>query len=172
MPEQNIFESSDVWNVAQGYTQLKILKPLVEMDKLVRIAIYGTEHIEESLQLPPNLKILNRIEAINRLIDILKEVIENTYFALGKNNKPILDELEKRLREVESFIDGISTINSDMRDGSNKVVLNEDHFNLCLKKLRAIKRELPDPLNKNGLIFPTSEEIDLDKFKNDLIFGG
>jgi len=49
-------KGTDAWNVAQGYTHLKILKPLVEMDKLVKIAIYGYEHIEESLQTPERYK--------------------------------------------------------------------------------------------------------------------
>lgn len=34
---------SDTWNIAQGYTSLKLLKPLVEMDKYVKIALYGCE---------------------------------------------------------------------------------------------------------------------------------
>jgi len=38
--------------------------------------------------------------------------------------------------------------------------------------LRDILEELATPLNASGLIFPTSDETDLDKIKDELIFGG
>ena len=72
---KSIENSSEAWNVAQGYTHLKILKPLVETDKLVKIAIYGTENIEDSFNIHPQIKVNMRIEAINRLVDLLKEII-------------------------------------------------------------------------------------------------
>ena len=172
MGENEGLETSEIWNVAQGYTQLKILKPLVEMDKLIMISIYGTEHIENSLQIPQEMKTLNRIEAINRLIDILREVIENTYFALGKEIKPILEELERRVMKVNEVINAISRTTLDQRTGKKEIVVNEKHFTVCLEELRNIKKLIADPLNKNGLIFPSSEEIDLDKIKNNLIHSG
>jgi len=77
--KQAIEKGSDAWNVAQGYTTLKILKPLVEMDKLVKVARYGCENIEETPQINsiPGLKAQMRVDAINRMVDILREVFEN-----------------------------------------------------------------------------------------------
>ena len=72
----SIEKGSDAWNVAQGYTHMKILKPLIETDKLVKIALYGVENIEESLRTPEDLKIQMRIEAMHRLTDVLREIIE------------------------------------------------------------------------------------------------
>lgn len=171
--QTNIEKGSDAWNVAQGYTHLKILKPLVEMDKLVKIAIYGTENIEESMNLSEEMKAQIRIEAMNRLIDTMREIIENSDFAMNeKKTQGELKKLSERIEQIESVINGISKITKDQRTDLSKIQIDEDHFWLCLQELRSIKKEIPKPLNQNSLIFPTSDEIDLDKLKDQFIHGG
>ena len=162
-------KGSDAWNVAQGYTHLKILKPLVEMDKLVKIAIYGTEHIEDTLMINEETKTQIRIEAMNRLIDILREIIENSDFAMTQKGTI---KLALRIENVEKVINGISRKTTDQRTQETKTTLNEDHFWICLEELRSVKRNIPTPLNENSLIFPRSDEIDLDKLKEQFIEGG
>lgn len=172
-PNISIEKGSDAWNVAQGYTHLKILKPLVELDKLVKISIYGTENIEDSLNTHEDIKTQMRIEAINRLIDTLRELIENSNFAMNQQDtKNELLKLKIRIDSVEKVIDAISRMTKDHRTQETKIIINEEHFWLCLEELRAIKKEIPDPLNKNSLIFPASDEIDMEKMKEQLIYGG
>lgn len=164
---------SETWNVAQGYTALKILKPLVEMDKLVKIAIYGTENIEDSFQFPPEFKVQARVEALKRLVDVLKEAVENSEFAMSKQGTPeSLKELADRVQKVDDVLDAITSVSSDQRSGMSQVVINEEHFHTCLDELRSIKKEIPKPLNKNSLIFPTSDETDLDAIKKQMIEAG
>jgi len=165
-------KKSDAWNVAQGYTQLKILKPLVELDKLVRIAKYGTDDIENSLMTPIEIKTQSRIEAIFRIVDVLKEIIENAEFAMTTKSKETLGDLYNKLGEIDKVIDLVYRESYDQRVGSTQIKINESHFALCLKHLRNIKRDITKPLNESSLIFPTSDEIDLDKIKNELIMGG
>lgn len=159
-------QASESWNVAQGYTNLKILKPLVEMDKLVKIALYGSEYIEDfaQLQQSPELLVQLRTQAINRLIDILREIDENSDFAMEKQGtKEKLKELNARVLEVEKYMDAITFEESDARTGAKITKINEEHFRTCLNELREIKKEIPHPLNKNNLIFRGSDEVDLDK---------
>ena len=112
----SIEKGTDAWNVAQGYTHLKILKPLVEMDKLVKIAIYGSENIEDSFNISQDIKIQMRIEAMHRLIDVLREVIENCLFAMSyQGTKETIEELYNRIKEVEKVISGISRQTNDAR---------------------------------------------------------
>lgn len=171
--QTSIEKGSDAWNVAQGYTHLKILKPLIEMDKLVKIAIYGTENIEDSFNVDDNTKIKLRIESIYRLVDSLRELIENSDFAMSvKGTKEDIEKLSERVKNVEGVLSGISRMVYDQRNGERKTAINEDHFWLCLEELRSVKKNIPDPLNKNSLIFPASDEIDLDKLKDQLIYGG
>lgn len=173
MDTPNIIEKgTDAWNVAQGFTHLKILKPLVEMDKLIKISIYGTEHIEESLQIPDQIKTQLRIEAIRRLIDVIFETIENTDFIMTGKTKEDLQKLLLKTKDVHDVINGIQSVKVDQRNNQRIITINEDHFYTCLSELRSIKKDLLDPLNKKSLIFPSSDEIDLEKFKDELIFGG
>lgn len=174
MPVKEIESKSDSWNVADGFTKLKILKPLVEMDKLVKISIYGAENVDDTFNLIqyPEMKTMLRIEALNRLIDVLRETIENSRFGCKKDEKVIIDKLEKRVFDVRDVLPAISSEKIDMRTNSRTIIINEEHFLTCLEELRAIKKQIPEPLNKSGLIFPSSEEIDLDKLKQDIIEGG
>ena len=173
-PAREIESKSDSWNVADGFTKLKILKPLVEMDKLVKIAIYGAETIEETGNLLqyPELRTMIRIEALNRFIDVLRETIENSRFACKKNEQIILDALEQRVFSVRDVLPAISSETIDMRTNARVIAINEEHFGICLEELRDIKKTIPEPLNKSSLIFPSSDEIDLDKIKAQIEQGG
>lgn len=164
--------SSETWNIAQGYTFMKILKPLIEIDKLINIARYGTDNVDESFNIHKDVKIAQRIEAIHRLLDELKKIIDNSQFTMNKTIKEEIEPLEKRLDDIEIVISAISTNKIDHRTGENIIEINENHFTLCMNELRDIKIKLMDALNKASLIFPASDEIDLDKFKNRFIFGG
>lgn len=155
---------SESWNVAQGYTNLKILKPLVEMDKYVRIALRGSEEIEFALMLSPEQKVQARIEGIKALVECLRECFENSDFAMEKQGtKDTMKELSERVEIVAQFLDGISYFESDARTGQVVTKIDESHFANCLNELRKIKQEIPQPLNKNNLIFRGSDEVDLDK---------
>ena len=69
-------------------------------------------------------------------------------------------------------MDGIATIKINQSTNKNSITINIKHFNECLKALRKIKTEIAEPFNDSGLIFPNSDEIDLDAIKNELIHGG
>jgi hypothetical protein len=171
--EQFDTHSSETWNVAQGYTALKILKPLAEMDKLVKIAIYGAENIEESLFLDSQTKVVARIEAMSRLIDSLRETIENSDFSMFKGKtKEDLQELADAVEVVAQYKDSLKKETSDTRTGVQTIEIQEKLFSECLKELRRIKQAIPKPLNENGLIFPNSDEVDLDMIKKQIIESG
>jgi hypothetical protein len=174
--EKDIIEhTSDAWNVAQGYTALKILKPLVEMDKLVKIAVYGCENPEQTIEInqQPDIKTMCRIDAISRLIDCLKELFENSEFAMKRKLTPErLTKLQDRVTAVENVMNGITRETIDMRTNEKQIQINEEHFRICLNELREIKKEIPKPLNENSLIFPTSEEVDFDAIKKNIIEAG
>lgn len=175
MVGETIERGTDAWNIAQGYTALKILKPLVEMDKLVKIAIYGYENIEDALMFAnnPQLKVQMRIESLQRIIDVLRELFENSEFAMKKSmTLSTLTELKTRTEKVEEVMGAITKENTDMRTGQSNTEINEQHFSTCLNELRSIKQAIPKPLNENALIFPSSDEVDLEKMKSQIIEGG
>lgn len=170
--DQTITKGTEAWNIAQGYTYLKVLKLLVELDKLVNIALYGVENIEDTFQVPQDMKTHFRLIAINRLLEELKKVIENTKFVLSKPNKELILEYRIRLTKVEFNLEFVKQTQTDMRTKEEKTIILEKQFRECLDELRNIKEEINQPLNDASLIFPSSDEIDLDKLQNKLIFGG
>ena len=174
-PTRELASDARGWNIAEGYTSLKILKPLVEMDKLVRIAIYGCENIEDSIMINQNppYKTMMRIEALQRLVDTIQEVFENAEFGVRKGLSPeTLATLQKRTNAVAEVLPAISKQTFDARNNSNNTLINEEHFNRCLNELRAIKKEIPKPLNENSMIFPSSDETNLEQIKEQIIEGG
>ncbi|HME87153.1 MAG TPA: hypothetical protein VKE88_01970 [Candidatus Nanoarchaeia archaeon] len=163
---------SETWNVAGGYTQLKILKQLAEMDTYVRIAIYGYENIQEKFYYTPQQIVENRRESMRRLIDVIREIIENANFACKKEDRDKLDKMEQSVNYVDKYSDAIFIVKNDQVRRTQVIEINENHFWVCLNILRKVKKAIPRPLNNNGLIFPQTSEIDLSKIKDQLIHGG
>ena len=89
----------------------------------------------------------------------------------GADEKTIAGMIE-RIDQVETVADGIASkfINDITKEDELKI--NENHFRICFDILRAIKDELNFPINRAGLIFRQSDEMDLDKMMNDIIEGG
>ena len=173
MPKTEEYQSeSDAWNVAKGYVNHKILLPLVECDKLIRIAMFGSEFIEQSIMIEPSVKTYFRLESIKRLINELKILVENTNAFLRKNGLETMEELTQCIEAVEEVLPGIEKETTDAVNHNITIQINEQHFNLVLGYLRDIKEEIVKPLNQSNLIFPSSDEFDLDKLKEQLIFGG
>ena len=163
---------SDAWNMADGWIKLKVLMHFVVCDKLILIAQFGAESIEESIYLDEPLKVRARIEGLTRLITQTRLIFAGSKFALKKAGKEEIESFKKRIDEVEKLLSGIQKRTGDIRTNAEGIEINEEHFNLSLKELRDILEELATPLNASGLIFPTSDETDLDKIKDELIFGG
>jgi uncharacterized protein YerC len=109
-------------------------------------------------------KVQARIEGIKALIECLRETFENCDFAMEKEKtKDRINELSARVEIVAQFIEGVSYNEFDARTGVNVTKIDEEHFQNCLNELREIKKEIPQPLNKNNLIFRGTDEVDLDK---------
>jgi len=163
---------SEPFNIALGFVTAKILNPLIEVDMLLKVARYGVINIENTFAVDEQTKTKMRIDAIKRLVDILRDIIDNSYFACKKEDKEVLDDLEERILKVAKVIQGVYSTKVDSTRNIKHIEINEEHFNLCLEHLRQIKRELSEPLNRNSLIFRSSDEVDLATFEKELVEGG
>ena len=171
-PESIESELSDTWNIAKSYTnlknlhnlystehliKLKILSLLVECDRYIKVALYGAENIEESLDIDPGSKIECRLQGLDRLKENLKLLIENNRLMLKKEDK--FKDFSKRFKEIERVWNGLTREEENNIQKMRIIVINEKHFKLCLDKLRDIKREIIKLLNIRGLKFFPSKEI-------------
>ncbi len=173
---------SNVWNESKTYVTAKIMYRLIECDSLIMTAIYGSEDLNDSYNLPKTLKDTARVEAVKRILDTLKMIIDNSYFILRAKDKiekseelSEIEKIEKRIEEVEEVLEGTHSIIDDPQRQIYRIEItkdNEAHLILCINTLRKIIRDLMKPLNDADLIFSSSDEIDLDEIKKQLIEGG
>lgn len=159
------------WNIADGFTKIKILKLLIEVDLYENIATYGKQNYDDEVpiyQIPER-----RVEGMDRLIFILRQLIGNCRFSIDKGeDEKLVSSFLKRLDNVEQVIDGIANVYTNDITKTDEVVINEEHFKKCFNICRSIKDELNFPINRAGLIFRHSDEMDLDKIMNEIVEGG
>jgi len=163
---------SDAWNMADGWVKLKVLMHFVVADKLVLVAKFGAENIEDSMYLDDESKAITRIEGLNRLVTEVELIFAGSYFALKKVDKEQVNKLRERIKIAKKVMDGVRESSFDARTNRRTISINEEHFDKVIDELMKILEELATPLNNNGMIFPVSDEVDLEKMKNELIHGG
>ena len=160
----------ELWNTAKIYSISHIAEPLIRCRKLVTICLFGVEEIGQESSVNPSMLNQNRIIAIERLLQELKLLcITNIGFMKKKSRKDLL-LLTDRLEKVEQVISGVSHITTDQRTGQSQDSINKDHFNTCIRELQKIYAETINALA--DLIFPSGDELDLDKVKQSIIEEG
>jgi len=170
--KQFIDSESEVWNIAKGFTNFSVLALLVEINNLIKTARFGCERISEKVFLSNYQIIENRVDSLLRIEDNLRQIYENTYFVMKKVDKEKMDVIITKLDKIKEVLGGLTTFQTDPQTRANVEVINEEHFNLCLKELRELKRDIHTPLNNAQLIFPTTDELDFAKLEEELIHGG
>ena len=145
---------------------------MIELDLHETIAMFGKKDMEDQITSNEDIP-YRRVEAFERMLFTLRQLIGNCRFSIekGADEKTIAGMIE-RIDQVEAVSDGIASkfINDITKEDELKI--NEEHFRRCFDVLRAIKDELNFPINRAGLIFRQSDEMDLDKIMNDIIEGG
>lgn len=163
---------SEAWNVADGYTKLKILKQLILLDRYENIALYGADDIDEEGMFDQNSLNGRRVNSLMRYISTLRQLLGNVQFAIRKDDHEKIKGFLQDLEIVEDNVGGISYQETNAITHEINLVINEEHMKNCIKVLQLIKDEINVPINKAGLIFKGSDEIDLDKIMKEIIDGG
>lgn len=165
---------SETWNVADGYTKLKILKILIQLDRYDIIAQFGTEEIDQDLFMNLDENSINkrRVEALLRFTSSLKLLIGNVKFALGKDKSDLINSFKERIDNVNEVIENVAETYKNQVSKTFTLKINEKLFKKCLTVLQNVKDDLNFPINDAGLIFRQSEEFDLDKIQREIEQGG
>jgi len=160
--ESTVGLGSDAWNNADGFSKIKILRLIIQLDIDEEIARFGRKDDQEQIdyeEIP-----YRRVEAFERFIFHLKQLIGNCKFSISKGyDEIIISQIENRIEEVEKVEDRISTHFYNNITKENSLVINEAHFRKCFSILQSIKDELNFPLNRASLIFRQSDTLDLDE---------
>lgn len=163
------FSESKNWNVAEGYSQAKILKWLVLADDYEVVATFGTNEMMDEYQVSERLKSDARVKALRRLIKTLKMIINNSYFAVKKKDKPDLEKFMKDLVDIEKIMPVAYENIINQKTKTREVLIDEDRFQSILDMVIKIKEGINEPLNKADLIYSSTEEIDPDELKRRLM---
>ena len=155
------------WNVAQKFTEGKIMRWLTLADEYEFLAEFGQIDIEEEIATPPDLLLLLRIKALYRLAKVLDLVCENSIFAIqNTKDKKQMDDYWKEILKAKTLIGAIQ--NQVQNRDKTRITINEEVFSKFLDLLTTIKKEMLEPMNRNDLIFIHKEQFDPKEYKQSL----
>jgi hypothetical protein len=160
--ENVISLGSQAWNIADGFTKIKILRLLIQIDIDEEIAMFGKK--DENEVVPQEEIPYRRIEYFDKFIFHLRQVMGNCKFAIEKgNDEEVFSKLMQRVENVENVREGIYDEKYNSLTKETTIIINERHFRKCFNVLREIKDELNFPINRGGLIFRQGETLDIDE---------
>lgn len=152
------------WNVADGYVKFKVLLPMMECDRYKNIAQFGTDNVLDAPQIDPNYKSIMRLEALERFLQTIRKLVTNTKSLIkGKGSKEKYVEIKKELEDAAEVIPLLRSVTEDQRTGNSTIRIKEEYFIQFLSNLTIVEENIIEILNKEGLIFPKSEEFDLSR---------
>ena len=160
--ESTVGLGTQAWNIADGFTKIKILRLIIQLDIDEEIAMFGRK--DEQDQTPDDAIPYKRVEAFEKFIFHLRQLIGNCKFAIERGiDETIINQFLIRVDQVEEVADGIAShfINDVTKETELKI--NEKHFKICFNILQKVKDELNFPVNRAGLIFRQGEELNLDE---------
>lgn len=155
------------WNVAQRFSEEKIMKPMIKCEIYEDLAKYGYDSLLEELEnwrtIPSEII---RIRALYRLIGELLKLCRNAKFAckrVGTLNEILL--IEKKLTAIKPNVEKTYSIKNDFVKKTRMHQIDEIKFEYVLQLVVDLKSDLNVPLNQNHLIFADKEEFDPVAFK-------
>ncbi|GAI82623.1 unnamed protein product, partial [marine sediment metagenome] len=148
--EGSVSLGTEAWNVADGYTKIKILRLLIKLDQYETIAKFGTEELDEEMILNKNQLAQRRVNGLDRMIFILDQLIGNVKFALKVGSKDIIIGFEERIINVKEVSSGVFRSSENMINHEVDISINNKLFNLCFEILKSIKDDLNFPINQAG----------------------
>ena len=159
--ESTVGLGTQAWNIADGFTKIKILRLIIQLDLDEEIAMFGSKDDQE--QIPYEQIPYKRVESFEKFIFHLRQLIGNCKFAIERGlDEKIISQIEDRIDQVDAVGNGIASQSFNDITKENNLVINETHFKKCFTILQNIKNELNFPVNRAGLIFRQGETLDLD----------
>lgn len=171
--DNEILTGDAIWNISSGYVNLKLLKPIYELDELEFISKFGSKDFEEHYEYPTNFISQRRKDALFRLKDKLKQIIANVSFEIKRNSdKELLEILRLRILDIEKYIQGTYRMTHNQVNHTDTLIINEEFFNYILDELLDVKEKLNIPINNANLIFRSSDEVNLQDIIDGIVEGG
>jgi len=130
---------TDTWNVADGYTKLKILRQLIMLDRWETTAQFGTEEIDEDNIYNNNQIKKRRVEGLERLHSTIKQLLSNVLFSMKKDDVTKIKDLIGRVDSAGEFIPKMFDEKEDVINHEITFEINEELFKKILEILSDVK---------------------------------
>lgn len=176
MGKGDIFDEATIsdtgnWNVADKFSNVKIMLPLAKCEFYEDLAQFGYESFIDELvnwyQVPMDVL---RMKGLTRLVKELLRLCKNTKFAMGKpGTKEELIKYEKQLTEINKILPVLHKTKFNQIRKTRELIIIPEKFDKVLEKVIEIKSKINEPLNKNDLIFVSKEEFDPKAFKKSIM---
>lgn len=155
------------WNIADGFTKIKILRPLIEMDLYENYALFGKKDLDEPTDPATISKI--RVEALYRIYHTLAQVMGNSRFAIrAKKDKVILSFMTARLTNIEPYLETIASVRLNHITHEEHIEIHEEQFRNVFNIVKELKDELNTILDNASIIFRKGEELDIESIMRDV----
>ena len=165
--EKFITSETGNWNVADSFSKIKIMGPMIKCEMYEDIALNGHEDfVEELMHIGVPTDEL-KIRALKRLINELIRLAKNTKFAMKREKtQDQLEGIKKKLYKIRDHAFPLTfKKQSDQSVGAVYLRINKDIFDYTLEEVSKLKSDINLPLNRNHLIFTDREEFDPKAFK-------
>lgn len=153
------------WNVAEKYSDSKIMRLLNLIDSYELIATFGTSNMIDQYVMNQRDQDFAKVMAIKWYHKTLGMLIDNTIFAVKPKDGDKLSEFRKDLKKIKPTLSKLYDSGVDVRSKRPTIKIAEDKFDQILEMLIKIKTEMNTPLNQADLIFTHKEIIDPVKMK-------
>jgi hypothetical protein len=170
--EGDVHTGTEAWNIAQHFTGFSIALPLKELNDLEDIARFGSVQMDDELIFTADIIDKRRADAVKRYWQKLKQIVSDTLFKVKKVDKEKAKAIYDWLLELPKYFDGLLTIKRDDVSNEDMIKVNEEFLTQILDKLVNKKQEFLFILDRTGLIFRETDEVDLDKLMQDYVQGG
>lgn len=167
-----IYSGTEAWNIAQYFTGFAVAFPLKDLNDLEDVARFGAVRLDDDMQLNENQYNKRRIEAVRRYWQKLRQLISDTLFKTKPKDRIRARKMFEITVNYRKYFDGLAIYQEDEISGEKKILINEAFAMNMLDKMVELKTEYIGILDRAGLIFKESDEVDLDALANEFIHGG
>ena len=163
---------SETWNIAQYFTAFSFAFPLKELDDLEKVARTGAVQLGEDVILDDDSYAKRRVDAVKRYWIILRQIVGNALFNFKLKDLDSLNYILLQLKLIKKPIwnDLITTSSKEIDNIQMEVI--EGELEKYIDILTEHKYNILPLLNKAGLIFRQSENLDIDKIQRSIFDSG
>ena len=163
---------SETWNIAQYFTAFSFAFPLKELDDLEKVARTGAVELGEDVILDNDSYAKRRVDAVKRYWIVLRQVVGNALFNFKGDDLEALNYVLLQLKLIKKNIWGDLIRTSSKEIDNMQMEIIEEELETYINHLTEYKYQILPLLNKAGLIFRQSENLDLDKIQRSIYDSG